>query len=73
MELDADAMMNKIKELLFQEMTKISFSTYIQPLSIESIDNSNIIFQCDSHYVKDLVETRYASLILNTIQFITNK
>ena len=73
MELDADAMMNKIKELLFQEMTKISFSTYIQPLTIESIDNSNIIFQCDSHYVKDLVETRYASLILNTIQFITNK
>ena len=71
--INEETLMNKIKELLTQEMTKISFATYIVPLSIESIQNNHITFKCDSHFVKDPVETRYASLILNTIQYITNK
>ena len=71
--LDKVELMEKIRELLTPEMTSISFTTYIQPLSIEAINGSTIIFQCDSHYIKDTVETRYASLVLNTIQYITNK
>ena len=71
--LDKDELMNKIKELLLPEISPITFTTFIFPLRIESINGSTIVFQCDSKYVKDPVETKYSSLILNTIQYITNR
>ena len=70
---DNDMLMRKIQELMRQEVTPISFRTYFEPLIIESITDSHIVFQCDSHYIKDMLDTRYASLLLNTIQYITNK
>ena len=72
-ELNKTTLMEKIKELISPEMTNISFTTYIQPLSIESINNNHITFQCESHYITDPIETKYASLIINTILYITNK
>lgn len=71
--LNYSELMEKIKELLLPEMTPISHRTYIQSLKIESINGSNIVFQCDSHYIQDPVESRYAALILNAIRYITNK
>lgn len=71
--LDKDELMNKIKEMLLPEISPITFTTFIFPLRIESINGSTIVFQCDSEYVKDPVETKYSSLILNTIQNITNR
>ncbi len=72
-ELNETTLMEKIKELLLPEMTNISFNTYIKPLSIKSMNKNHIIFNCDCHYKKDPLQTKYASLILNTIQYITNK
>ncbi len=71
--LDPNEVMEKIRELLRPEMSNISFNTYIQPLIIESIDNSNVVFQCDIDYKKNMLENRYASLILNALQTITNR
>ena len=71
-ELNETTLMEKIKELLLPEMTNISFNTYIKPLSIKSMNKNHIIFNCDCHYKKDPLQTKYASLILNTIQYITN-
>ena len=72
-EIKKDDLMAKIKELIRPEMTQISFNTYINPLIIEKIDASNIIFQCDGILIKEMLEYKYAPLVLNTIQYITNR
>lgn len=72
-EIDKNELMNKIKELLEPELTHISFNTYIKNLTIENITGSHIIFQCDGPLIKDSLENKYAPLILNTIQYLTNR
>ena len=72
-EVNKDELMSKIKELIRPEMTQISFNTYINPLIIEKIDSSNIVFQCDGILIKEMLEYKYAPLVLNTIQYITNR
>ena len=45
--LDKAELMDRIKSALKSEIVPIIFDTNIQPLIIESIDDSNIVFQCD--------------------------
>ena len=71
--LDKKDLMDQIRNQLRPEMNPIFFDTYINQLVIESIDNSNIVFQTDTNYKKDMLENRYASLILNALQNITNR
>ena len=71
--IDKEDLMNRIKELLAPELTTISFNTYIKDLIIEDISGSHIIFQCDGPLIKDYLENKYAPLILNTIQYLTNR
>ena len=73
LDLDPNDLMNQIRNLLRPEMSFVAFNTYINPLIIESMDNSNIVFQIDADYKKDMVENRYASLVLNALQYITNR
>ena len=73
LDLDKDDLMEQIRKQLEPEMTDLFFSTYIKTLKIESIDNSNIVFQTDTIYKKDMLEHRYSSLILNALQDITNR
>ena len=73
MDIDKNELLEKAKELLKEEVTSISFETWIKPLKIKSIDNNNIVFIANSEYQKDSIETRYSSLIFNTIKYITNR
>ena len=58
LDLDKNDLMEQIRNQLRPEMTDLFFNTYIQPLTIESIDNSNIVFQTDTIYKKDMLEHR---------------
>lgn len=71
--LDPKELMDQLRNQLRPEMSKISFDTYVNQTIIEKIDNSNIVFQVDTDYKKDMLEHRYASLILNALQDITNR
>ena len=73
LDLDKNDLMEQIRNQLRPEMTDLFFNTYIQPLTIESIDNSNIVFQTDTIYKKDMLEHRYSSLLLNAIHDLTNR
>ena len=73
LDLDKNDLMEQIREQLKYEIADLTYTTYIQTLSIESIDNSNIVFQTDTIYKKDMLEHRYSSLILNAIHDITNR
>jgi len=72
-DINKEELMEKIKTLLVPEITPISFNTYINPLTIESISDNNIVFICKGGFIKDMLESRFAPLILNTISYITNR
>ena len=73
MSIDKKELMEKIKNELRQELTKISFDTWINPLDIRSIDGNHIVFTTVSEFQRDFVENKYKPLLLNTLNFITNR
>ena len=73
MPLDKQELLTKAKELLKDEVTSITYETWIKPLEIESIEGNHIVFKAISEYHKDSIQSRYSPLILNTLKFITNK
>ncbi len=73
MDIDKNELLQRAKELLKEEVTSISYETWIKPLNIKSIENNHIVFIANSEYQKDSIETRYSSLIFNTLKYITNK
>ena len=73
MPLDKQELLTKAKELLKDEVTSITYETWIKPLEIESIEGNHIVFKAISEYHKDSIQSRYSPLILNTLKFITTK
>jgi len=73
MPLDKQELLTKAKELLKDEVTSITYETWIKPLEIQSIEGNHIVFKAISEYHKDSIQSRYSPLILNTLKFITNK
>ena len=73
MTIDKDELLNKFKELLQSEVSKISYETWILPLGIKSIENDHITFTAVSEYQKDFIENKFNSLVFNTLRYITNK
>ena len=64
MSIDKDELLSKLKELLEDEVSKISFETWIKPLGIKSIENDNIVFTTVSEYQKDLLKINSIVLFL---------
>ncbi len=73
MSLDKGELIEKIKNELRPEVTKISYDTWIMPLDIRSIEGNNIVFTTTSEYQKDFIENKYRPLLFNTLRYITNK
>jgi len=66
-------LLTKAKDLLKQELTSISYTTWIKSLEIKSLNDNKIVLIAKSTFQKEAIETRYADLIMNTFNFITNK
>ena len=73
MGIDKDELLTKLKELLKEEVSKISYDTWINPLGIQSMTDDHIVFTTVSEYQKDFIENKYRSLVFNTFRYITNK
>ena len=73
MSIDKDELLSKLKELLKDELSTISYETWILPLEIESIKDDHIVFIVISDFQKDFIENKFNSLIFNTLRYITNK
>lgn len=73
MNVDKDELLSKLKELLKNEVSTISFDTWIAPLGIDSINDDNIVFTATSDFQKDFIENKFNSLIFNTLRYITNR
>ena len=64
---ELDELLTKAKELLREEMTQISYDTWIKELEIQSMNNGNVVLLISTNFNRDTVEARYHSLILLTI------
>ncbi len=73
MAIQKDELLSKLKELLKEELSTISYDTWIQPLGIEDINDSHIIFTVKSDFQRDFIENKFKDLIFNTLRYITNK
>jgi chromosomal replication initiator protein len=70
---DKTDLLTKAKDLLKEEMTNISYTTWIKSLEIQSINDNKIVLVALSEIQKDAIESRLYDLVVNTFNFITNK
>lgn len=70
---DLEELLTKAKELLRNEITQISYDTWIKELEIQSMDNGNIVLLISTNFNRDTVDARYHSLLVNTFNYLTNK
>ena len=70
---DKNELLTKAKDLLKEEMTNISYTTWIKSLEIQSIKDNKIVLVAQSTIQKDAIESRLLDLVVNTFNFITNK
>ena len=74
MEINKDELLKKLKELLKNELSVISYETWILPLGIKSIEGNHIVFTITSEYQRDFLEVKFKSLVFNTFlqKLLTN-
>ena len=70
---ELDELLTKAKELLKEEMTQISYDTWIKEIEIQSMENGNITLLVSNVFNKDSVDARYHSLLVNNFNYLTNK
>ncbi len=73
MQNELNELLTKAKELLKDEMTKISYETWIKNLEIQSFDSDIVVLVASSSFQKESIQSRYYDLLTNTFNFITNK
>lgn len=69
---EIDELLTKAKELLKPELNQIAFTTWIQPIQINSIEDTTITLYVPSDVHKNMIEGRYLPLIQTTFAFLTN-
>ncbi len=72
MQTELNDLMNKAKELLKDEITRIAFDTWIKNLELVGKEGNTYIIAVTSNVHKDSINSRYYDLILNTFKYITN-
>lgn len=73
MQTELESLLNEAKELLKEEVPRISFDTWIKILKIESMQDNNIVLSVDDPFKIDIIKNRYGDLITNTFNYILNR
>ena len=66
-------LLTEAKELIREEMSELSFKTWIVPLDISSINDNNIVLIAKDQFKKESIETRFKDLISNAFNIILQK
>ena len=73
MSSEKEQIWNEAKELLKEEMSQISHKTWIEPLKIASIEGNNIVLVSEDTFKRDMANTKFHDLIMNTFSVILQK
>lgn len=60
-------------ELIQQEMTSVSFSTWIEPIIPVSLENNVLSLEVPSEFNLGIINSRYKDLIQNAVRAVTKK
>jgi len=63
----------KLLNLLKNELSELSFNTWIKTIIPLQVDHNNIILEVPTEFAKGILETRYNSLIVDNILKITGE
>lgn len=73
MQNELNDLLTKAKELLKEEVTKISYETWIKILEIQSAENGHIVLLTSTEFQKNIIISKYSDLLTNTFNYLTNK
>ena len=73
MTTNINAILNDAKELIRNEMSELSYKTWILPLEISSINDNNIVLVSKDQFKKESVEARFKDLLINAFNIILQK
>ena len=73
MNYDIEQVLIEAKELLKDEMSQISHKTWIEPLKIASIVDNNVTLVSEDSFKRDMADTKFHDLIMNTFSVILQK
>ncbi len=73
MDLNIEQVLIEAKELLKDEMSQISHKTWIEPLKIASIVDNNVTLISEDSFKRDMADTKFHDLIMNTFSVILQK
>ena len=73
MNYDIEQVLTEAKELLKDEMSQISHKTWIEPLKIASIVDNNVTLVSEDSFKRDMADTKFHDLIMNTFSVILQK
>lgn len=68
-----EEILNKAKDLIKDEMSELSFKTWILPLKIANIKDNNVYLLATDSFKKDSVETRFKDLLENAFSMVLQK
>ncbi len=71
--LSAQEIWNRTEELLDGELTKISLDTWIKTVKPLNIKNDTFTLEAPSEFNRDILKSRYLTLIANAVKTVTNK
>ncbi len=70
---DKENLLAEVKKLLLGELSSISYSTWIKPMEIASINDNKIVLLVQTDMQKDALISRLLDLLQTSFNFITNK
>ena len=72
---EMNLILTKVKDLLKEEVTNITFDTWINPIEIQKIDDvsNTITLVANSQFMQSTLQNNYHDLILNAFKFATKK
>ena len=73
MDINLDKLLNDAKELLKDEMSQISYKTWIEPLKIDNISNNTITLISDDPFKRDMVDNKFHDLIMNAFSVLLQR
>ena len=73
MQQELNELLTKAKDLLKEEISSISFETWIKPLEIDSMESGNIVLVTQTKFNREILDSKYHELLVNTFKFLTNK
>ena len=67
MDYENQQVLEQAKNLLKEEMSQISYKTWIEPLEIKSIVDNKITLVSEDSFKRDMLDTKFHDLIMNKV------